>query len=730
MDTKLKNYRYSKGVKAAAVILVWLCSIGMFGSVAFLLYNQSVVTSSNYFESPDFMSEYSRLLHNVVEYNVQLKSEENIKKSSKDISLLPEPGVLQERKIEVRGKAPLAVTRPKITLNSSHETSVSVPTVEEAMESTDTVVIVEKDDTSDKLQRFYLIGKRLASTVNFSYYIKDTQTGETITNIKTDDALGLLKKQRTLVYFNQWDADSKYPMYANSIREMLTGTPYEVYAAVVEPLKPGDIFYEGFTSYSKVKENSSFVITLLVISAVFLILSLLYLLYAAGRTGKTAEIALTSADRIYTDVHTLLVLTAAGLSLAGSIGLWDSGTRGTPAAVVLSLIGIIFSIDILIGLSYVLSMARQIKRRQLLKNTLCFKIFSASKPFIALCFSGKLFKAWTLAVLLAYGMVNGILLAILLLAIGHNDGVIAFIFVLLLLICNAAALYFAAKALSSLTQLMRTAKEISSGNLDYTLDVSKLSLAFSSFAEDIHSISSGLKKAVAEAVRGERMKTDLIANVSHDLKTPLTSIISYVDLLKKEELNNETAGAYVNVLDEKSSRLKQLIEDLVEASKASSGNLAVNAEKVDLHELVMQASGEYAEKIQKAKLDVRIHTSEKKIFVLADGKHMWRILENLLSNVLKYSMPNSRVYVSIEKNSVYGILTIKNISAFPLNISPEQLTERFVRGDESRTTEGSGLGLSIAQSLVGLQGGSFKIEIDGDLFKTVVEIPLWDGPGE
>jgi signal transduction histidine kinase len=273
---------------------------------------------------------------------------------------------------------------------------------------------------------------------------------------------------------------------------------------------------------------------------------------------------------------------------------------------------------------------------------------------------------------------------------------------------------------------MEAAKELASGNLDYSLDTKEMSAAFVGFTADLQGVQLGLKKAVAEAVKGERMKTELITNVSHDLKTPLTSIINYVDLLKKEDLENVNAVKYVEVLEEKSARLKQLVEDLIEASKASSGNLAVSKEKVDMHQLVMQAYGEYEEKLVKAGLDMRINITEKDTFVLADGKYLWRIIENLLSNVLKYSMHNSRVYISIDKNEKYGILTIKNISAFPLEISPEQLTERFIRGDASRTTEGSGLGLSIAQGLTNLQGGRFKVDIDGDLFKVTLEIPLWE----
>ena len=212
--------------------------------------------------------------------------------------------------------------------------------------------------------------------------------------------------------------------------------------------------------------------------------------------------------------------------------------------------------------------------------------------------------------------------------------------------------------------------------------------------------------------------------MSHDLKTPLTSIISYVDLLDKEQLNNERAEGYVDVLVDKSFLLKQLIEDLIEASKASSGNLSVARERVDLKQLVLQAGGEFGEKLESAGLTFKVNCNEDAV-IWADGKHMWRIVENLLSNIVKYAMPNSRVYADILKTEDKGILVVKNISAQPIEVKSDMLTERFIRGDEARTTEGSGLGLSIAKSLTDLQGGLFRIDIDGDLFKVTIEMPLW-----
>ncbi|MBR5122492.1 MAG: HAMP domain-containing histidine kinase, partial [Anaerotignum sp.] len=276
----------------------------------------------------------------------------------------------------------------------------------------------------------------------------------------------------------------------------------------------------------------------------------------------------------------------------------------------------------------------------------------------------------------------------------------------------------------SLNEIMVSAKESSKGNFAYPLDLNKISPSFLNFAEDVANIQEGFKNAVDDAVKGERMKAELITNVSHDLKTPLTSIISYVDLLKNEKLENETASAYVDILYDKSYRLKQLIEDLIEASKASSGNLTVEKMRVDYKQLTLQAMGEMEDKTEAVGLTFKMSCPEP-VYIDADGGHMWRILENLLSNVIKYSMPDSRVYVDIFKLDGYGVLVMKNISAAPIDFDETRLTERFVRGDESRTTEGSGLGLSITQSLAELQGGTFGIQVDGDLFKSIVSIPLW-----
>ena len=225
-------------------------------------------------------------------------------------------------------------------------------------------------------------------------------------------------------------------------------------------------------------------------------------------------------------------------------------------------------------------------------------------------------------------------------------------------------------------------------------------------------------------MKSERFKTELITNVSHDIKTPLTSIINYVDLLEKEEINNETAKEYIGVLSRQSARLKKLIEDLIEASKASTGNVSVNLSQFELGILLTQALGEYEERFAQNNLQVVLNKTDETLLVMADNRHMWRVFDNILNNIAKYAQPNTRVYIDANRKNNIAEISFRNISKDALNISGDELMERFVRGDSSRNTEGSGLGLSIAKSLTEVQKGKLDIQIDGDLFKVRLAFPL------
>ena len=224
-------------------------------------------------------------------------------------------------------------------------------------------------------------------------------------------------------------------------------------------------------------------------------------------------------------------------------------------------------------------------------------------------------------------------------------------------------------------------------------------------------------------MKSERLKTELITNVSHDIKTPLTSIINYVDLLKTEDIQNEKANEYIKILEQKSQRLKKLIEDLVEASKASSGNVKLNLENISIKELFNQTIGEFEDKLESKRLNIEVNMPNTDLRVNADSRYLYRIVENLFSNITKYALDGSRVYIDIKEKTDVIEIALKNISKDKLNISSEELMQRFVRGDKSRYTEGSGLGLSIAQSLTELQGGKFDITVDGDLFKVIMTWP-------
>lgn len=249
-------------------------------------------------------------------------------------------------------------------------------------------------------------------------------------------------------------------------------------------------------------------------------------------------------------------------------------------------------------------------------------------------------------------------------------------------------------------------------------------------AEAVNHIGEGLRSAVEDATRSERMKAELITNVSHDLKTPLTSIINYVELLKRKEMPDEEAARYVDVLAQKSERLKILVEDLVEASRASSGNVKLEMMPLDLAELVCQVQGEYEERFEGRGLTPVVRIEDGGVPVCADGRRLWRVLSNLYGNAVKYSMPGTRVYIDLARNGTQAVFSMKNISEAPLSVPPEELTERFTRGDEARSTEGSGLGLAIAKDLTELMNGTLTIRVDGDLFSAILRLPLRAGNAE
>ncbi|MBR5521016.1 MAG: HAMP domain-containing histidine kinase [Oscillospiraceae bacterium] len=297
------------------------------------------------------------------------------------------------------------------------------------------------------------------------------------------------------------------------------------------------------------------------------------------------------------------------------------------------------------------------------------------------------------------------------------------VFIMCSVIKAVIGLLICARYAISYQEIRKGTEEIAAGNTDYKINTNKMPKSMAQQAEKLNSINIAVSTAVEKQLKSEKLKTELITNVSHDIKTPLTSIINYIDLLKKEELPSQAAVEYMEVLSRQSDKLKKLVEDLVEASKASTGNIPINLAEINLNLLINQTAGEYTDKAEKADLTLAITMPESDVCVLSDGRMLWRIFDNLLNNACKYSQSGTRIYINLETVDNIAQITFRNVSKTQLNISPDELMERFVRGDSSRNTEGSGLGLNIAQSLTQLLGGEMSLHIDGDLFKVVLTFP-------
>lgn len=343
---------------------------------------------------------------------------------------------------------------------------------------------------------------------------------------------------------------------------------------------------------------------------------------------------------------------------------------------------------------------------------------SAKRTFNAFLFKTHSFKRNILAVTIGWLILNFILFGIIC-ACYVEEFAFGFFVALALIVLD----FFTLRKFGEYVKNLDMIIDASSRHEDILVDLETLDLSLKTLAESMRYTNAELQNAIAKAVKDERLRTELITNVSHDLKTPLTSIITYVDLLSKCDIDDEKAQEYIKVLDDKGAKLKRLIDDLIEASKVTSGNVTVNLTPMNLSELCLQATVDVQADFEKAGLDLVVKSGEKPITVIADGTKANRIIENLLSNARKYSAKSSRVYVRVYNEGDYGVFEIKNISAQALDITPEELTERFVRGDKSRNRDGNGLGLSIAKELCKLQNGKLELIIDGDLFKARVKFP-------
>lgn len=501
----------------------------------------------------------------------------------------------------------------------------------------------------------------------------------------------------------------------------LHATRYDVKLSVAKNLTKNDLF----SVTNKIIElgfKLQYAVIFVMLFCLILYIGVVYFLFCSAGHTRDGEIKLNYLDKIPFDIHT------AFIAVAAIVSVWAVFEMRSASLIEGLLISFpLLSVDYFLALGYVLSIATRVKTGTLFKNTLIFKIGRVILKLIKKFFGRLKFLFSSL------GIVKKacIIMAFALIA----EGIITLIafetfdyFSELSVILMAAIYLFAAAFIIYIAVILRKieigGQKIIEGDFDCKIDTSYMFGSFKSFAEKLNSINDTLQTALNEEIKRERFKTELITNVSHDIKTPLTSIINYVDLIKKEDIKNAAANGYIEVLDRQSSRLKKLIEDLIEASKASSGILPVNLTKCDMAVLLSQVAGEFEDKFRKKGLTTVINLPESNTYIMADGRHLWRIFDNLMNNISKYAMPNTRVYLDVKCHEKKVSASFRNISETQLNITPDELMERFVRGDASRNTEGSGLGLSIARSLTELQNGEIKLFIDGDLFKVSVIFDL------
>jgi signal transduction histidine kinase len=607
----------------------------------------------------------------------------------------------------------------------------------------------------DLTRRYRNTAEHISGIKNLSYIVINRNTGEIYTNFngsvsKDANLLSMVDKDKWSLAVQNGKFSYGSPVYNNDgnqdyyddyrkidldmyLSERFIGDNLDIFLMVntdADTLVEGDGYYKAFNQYTKTYDHIKLFTSLFIASFVLCLAAFGFCCAMAGETDENGKVKLAKIDRVYTSIHFIislsLFITGAVLvatfskdivqEFDGEISLWATSFTSAIGAAAAA-----------VGTQWAMSVVRHVRNGTLLKHTLTNVLIVKNYERIKMVLSfekAKHIRTKVVGIASVAVAVNLFLIMLLAVSVASGNGFFSTVFFGLIIIFDLAVIYMVKSSIKALDDLMEAIIQAQEGKFGVEISVSSMPLYLRDFAQRIVNLRDGMKIAVDEAVKGERMKTELITNVSHDLKTPLTSIISYVDLLKRCDLDDQTALSYIKVLEEKSGRLKKLIEDLVEASKASTGNVNMNITKVNLSELAVQLTGENEEELRAMGIDMRISVPQEAPIVLADSQKAFRAIENLMSNISKYAMPGTRVYVEVGRDNGYGFISIKNVSKDALDIPVEQLTQRFVRGDAARSSEGSGLGLSIAENLVTLQDGEFNIELDGDLFKATVKFKL------
>ncbi len=559
---------------------------------------------------------------------------------------------------------------------------------------------------------------------NFKYLIIDNKNSVAYTNVEHTmftDSIEEIKERlaKNSIYWNYEKGNVNTSIEKLKLEEIRYKSIYKsiddaknfsVYTSLENDLTYYDQYRTNKTVFDMAQILYKPALYLLPLSIIAVLVLLIMNCFLIGLRNENGEVILNAFDKTPLLVALIILFILFMIGCGFLIALTSENLTlilsGTAIGAVIGYISFVFFLETII---------KRIKSRTLFRNTITYRILRWIKSLITSMTRNANMTVKLILIFIAFGILNIIGFS---LSISEPIG----IFILI-----AIWVYAFAKMhqwLVRYIEIKNAINEIYMGNTEVHLDEKRYKGSLNSMAIQVNDIAGGLSNAIQEKLKSERLKTELITNVSHDIKTPLTSIINYVDLLKKEKMPNEQAEEYLNILDNKSQRLKRLTEDLVEASKASSGNIKLNIEKLNVNELLKQVSGEFEDKFKSRNLEEVMSLPEKNVYINADSRYMYRILENMYSNISKYAMDNTRVYIDVIPNNNRITIQMKNISKEKLNISTEELMQRFVRGDSARNTEGSGLGLSIATSLTTLQGGTFNIYLDGDLYKVIIEFDM------
>lgn len=595
-------------------------------------------------------------------------------------------------------------------------TEVQMQKMYEALEYT-LENIGQEVNTYKKCLNRYNLGKEGS---NVYYWIKKGNEDSIYTNledVEIEDFTEYGKEMGKYFFYRESDmrletnVKGMEDVFYNGIEQIYGGKGNILFICVNTSFPQEDSFYEAKQEYSQMYPWIYIGMVAMVISALGCLICFIYLSTIAGKTGEHKEPVICWFDKIPTE----LVFIVAAVWAITSIVIYGEvfyrfGASELAGLLVIS--GILAFFSSALFMLFYLSFVRRIRAGVLWSGSITHwivqgigSVFHARKPatkmiiWFGIHFLGCLIM---IPLLMEWDEAYQMLGIVWFIGMSLIEGV---------LIVREGV---------QRNKVLEGIRNISEGDLEFKIDTQELKGDNKKLAEAVNTIGDGLFHAVDNSMKNERLKADLITNVSHDIKTPLTSIINYVDLLKREDIPNERAQNYLEVLEQKSQRLKQLTEDLLEASKISSGNITLQMERINFVELVYQTGGEFNEKFEAKGLTAITKLPREPVVIMADGRRIWRVVENLYNNVAKYAMANTRVYVDMTMEEDWVTLSIKNISQNALNIQADELTERFIRGDVSRSTEGSGLGLSIAKNLTELMGGEFEIYLDGDLFKVSI----------